>query len=651
MSNKTTSEISELLPDSYTEVRKNSMFRVIRFQGDEFNRLKAYETLKLSDSQRTILNQLLLSSASTNAILMSKFLANLQDKGIKYAPQTFRRIVSELRQKKILMEEPLTHLGEPMPQAKIICFTDLEECIKHRDEEELKRLNAISGAEKRSKDIESQNRSLDARNMSRELRRMDNKYMARGAIYVEDVIPPEVHEISPARPNGLTHSGKTYNSHGGGGSYQFEASSTTQIPTENAISTLIVLVNLAVAYNSKMISQGRFSKPFEESEFPAHVLDILNVKGIKDSGQARERIREHIFWISETFYYITDLDGVFKNENLDHIYQQRRFQFFSDITSNADEAPSVVNGRAIIKPNLYFLTFNSIIEKILKEADTFFTIPWELMKADTLVLFFYMHLRRKQVSSEVFDIDMLREHMSYEGSLSVFKEKLESGFVDANLTSKDGDDFDFNVGGYHITNRVAQDGTLQYKIICDEEEMITLTGATYNKAKGKLNAPTIPNPLKTASELKLSINKKSKITDFANKYVTPESQRSKLFRAVDFGDKTLHGVTQYDSEEYKDMLVELVAQKTNLSRTEAKEVLDSLRASVNLLSYKDLVITPEAFNDFSEYLTKATGITYGNLYILHLVRGYRKKKFTLWLEKKYVELAVDFWNELPLKDD
>lgn len=642
MSNQTTSEISELLPDTYTEVRMNSMFRVIRFQGDEFNRLKAYETIKLSDSQRTILNQLLLASANTNAILMSRFLSNLKEKGIQYAPQTFRRIVSELRQKKILTEEALTHKGEPMPQAKIICFTELNECIKHRDEEELKRLNAISGSEKRSKDVESQNKSLDARSMSRELRRMDDKYLTKGAIYVEDVIPPEVREISPARPNGLTHSGKTYNSRGGGGSYQFEASSTTQIPTENAISTLIVLVNLAVAYNSKMISQGRFSKPFEESEFPVHILDILNVKGIRDSGQARERIREHILWISETFYYITDLDGVFKNENLDHIYQQRRFQFFSDITSNADEAPSVVNGRAITKPNLYFLTFNSIIEKILKEADTFFTIPWELMRAETLVLFFYMHLRRKQVSSEVFDIDMLRESMSYEGSLTHFKEKLECGFIDANLSAKKDDDYDFNVGGYHIANRVAQDGTLQYKIVCDEEEMITLTGAIYNKAKGKLNAPTIPNPLKTASELKLSINKKSKINDFAHNYVTHESQRSKLFRAIDFGDGNLHGVTKYDSPEYQDLLVELVAQKTNLSREEALEVLDNLRASVNFLSYKDVVITPDDFEGFNQYLIRATGVTYGSLYILHTVRGYRKRKLMLWREKKYVELAVDF---------
>ncbi|EOA8958790.1 replication initiator protein RctB domain-containing protein [Vibrio harveyi] len=639
---KLTSEISELLPDTYAGLRKNSMFRVIRFQGDEFSRLKTYDSIKLSESQRTILNQLLLASASTKALLMSSFLSSLKEKGIKYAPQTFRRIISELRQKKILMEEPLTHLGEAMPQAKIICFSPLKECIKLRDEEELKRLNSLTSSEKRSKDIESQNKSLDARNMSRELRRMDNKYLSKGAIYVEDVIPPEVHEISPARPNGLTHSGKTYNSHGGGGSYQFEASSTTQIPTENAISTLIVLINLAVAYNSKMISQGRFDQPFEESEFPAHILDILNVKGIKDSGQARERIREHIFWISETFYYITDLDGVFKNENLDHIYQQRRFQFFSDITSNADEAPSVIDGRAIIKPNLYFLTFNSIIEKILKEADTFFTIPWELMKADTLVLFFYMHLRRKQVSSEVFDIDMLREQMSYEGPLAVFKEKLESGFIDAKLVAKKENNFDFNIGGYHITNKVSQNGTLQYKIICDEEEMITLSGARFNKAKGKLNAPTIPNPLKTASELKLSINRKNKTSDFVNNFVIPESQRSKLFRAINLGNDQIYGITKYDSPEYREMLVELIVQKTNLAREETISVLDSLHSSINFLSYKDLIITPEDFKSFSHYLTQAIGVNYRNLEILYIVRGYRKKKLTLWLEKDYSQLAIDF---------
>ncbi|CAH7399321.1 conserved hypothetical protein [Vibrio chagasii] len=642
MSSKLTSEISELLPDTYKDVRPNSLFRVIRFNGDEFSRLKTYESIKLSKSQKIILNQLLLESARTEAILMSNFLANIKEKGITYAPQTFRRILSELKDKRILTEYPLTHLGEPMPNAKILCFAELDVFIQYRDEKELQSLNSMSGSEKRRKDVESQIRSLEAHNMSSEMRRLDGKFLAKGAIYVEDVIPPEVREISPVRPTGLKHSGKTYNSHGGGGSYQFEASAITQIPTENAISTLIVLVNLAVAYNSKMISQRRFSKPFEESAFPAHVLDILNVKGIKDSGQARERIREHILWISETFYYITDLDGAFKNQNLDHIYNQRRFQFFSDITSNADEAPSVVDGRAIIKPNLYFLTFNPIIEETLQEADTFFTIPWGLMKADTLVLFFYMHLRRKQVSSEVYDIDQIREQMSYEGSLRVFKEKLESGFLDAQLGASESDDYDFNVGGYYITSRVAQDGTLQYKIECNDEEMISLTGATYNHSKGKLNAPTIPNPLKTATELKVSLNKKNRVKDFVSKFVTVDSQRSKLFRTLDLGDDQLLGVTRYDNNEYQELLAELVHSKTDLSKDVAQELLYELRASLNLLSYQDVVITQEHFEAFDAYLTRATGISHGNLYILHVVRGYRKKKLNLWLEGNYVELAVDF---------
>lgn len=642
MSDKPTSEISELLPDSYQELRLTAIFRVIRFDGDEYTRLATYETMGLSKSQKTVLNRLLLVSSKAHAVLMTKLFEDLKSDGLSYSSQTFRRILAELRDKKILKQIPLMHNGQALPQAKIICFESLDEFAKFRDEQELQKLNAVAKSDKRQKDIASQNLSLKARNMPLELRRADEKFYPSGVIVAEQIIPREVKELSPARPNGIRKIGKTFDSHGGAGKYQFEATATTQVPTENAISTLIVIVNLAVAYNSKMLSQKKFSTPFEESEFPVHILDILNVKGIKDSGQARDRIREHILWISETFYYITDLEGVFKNDNLDHIYSQNRFQFFREISSNADETPEIVNGSAIIKPNLYFISLNETIEKVLKQSDTFFAVPWSLLKVDTLVLFFYMFLRRRQVSNEIFDLEFIREDMSYEGTLAVFKEKLEEGFCKAGFVAEDGEAFDFNVGGYYITTSVTEDGTQQYKVVCVDKEMMTLSGSQYNEAKGKLNAPTIRNPLKTVHELKDSINKRTKYADFVNMFVDPSSLRMSLYRILHFGDGVAHCVSRYDNEDYKNLLVELVVSKVDLTRDEAREFIDVLRSAVNFITYQDLVVTQDDFEEFRKYLDRCTGLSFGTLRILQKARSYRKKKITTWLEKRYVEIAVDF---------
>jgi len=633
-------EISKLLPNEYESMNLKLMFRVLRFNGDEFNNTAIYDELSLSNSQSNVLNQLLLASAKLKAQTMADFTRSLEKKGFEIAPQTLRRIFSELRKKHILKEEPLFHEGEQLKNAAIFYFGPIAEAVAHNDKIVLDKLSSKPNA-KRKADMDSQAVALSKRNLLPSDSRLDKKHLPKGAVFSDGIVPAEIERISPSRATGKRHVAHTFRTRGGKGKFHLEAAAPDQVATKSAIATFLVTINLAIAYNSKMITQEKFKTAFEESEVPAHILDIISLRGMKDSGQARKRIRQQIEWLRSTIYKATDLKGIFNDNNLEKIFQQTDYQFYTQISSNADEAPKIVNNKSVVSPNLFFLTFNKHIETVLKEQKLFFSLPWELMGADTIVLFLYIHFRRNRIEDEVIVLDVLREQMYYESDTKTLDETLTKELTKSNLHTPD-EEADFNLYGYYMTRSIDPDGGIQYRVRCNNEEMVRKSGAQNPEKLG--SSPTVYNQLyatKSTSEIREALRDDMAFTEFHKTYITHDTQRAKLFRKV-MTSSGEYAITHYDDNSYRQKIVTIVATELGCSEGYAENLLTSLAGKVQPISYGDMTISQDLYDEFIQYL-KDNGVrVISNFAILDRARNYRKKKVELWYNRMFDHLLEDF---------
>ncbi|MDK9789896.1 replication initiator protein RctB domain-containing protein [Vibrio sp. D431a] len=636
-------EISELLPNEYEKLNLKSKLRLFRFTGEEHKNVLTYEKLSLNSSQTTIIRQLLLASSTTKGLTLKSFANILKEKRLKFAPESIRRIIGELKQRKVIEEVEVTLHGNLLKQPRCFQFCDIAETIREADEREFAKLKDKSVNEKRSTDIVAQREALERRGLSLDDCRSDKAYFPSGAMYSDGLVLKEIQEISPDRANGIKFRGRTFDNNSG--KFHLEAKAPDQIATKGAIATLVVIINIAVAYNSKMLTQRRFQVPFEHKEFPVHIVDILELRGIKDSGQARKRIRNQISWLRETIYRASDLKGIL-DRNLTKIFKQSDYQFFIQVTSNADEAPVIENDKAKASPNLYFITFNPILEKELCEEETFFSLPWRLMQASELLLFVYINFRRRKIEDEVITLEVLRELMCYEANADKFQEKLEKE-LNAGGFNLDGGDADFNLCGYYIKKSVNQSGEQQYRITCNEVEMIEESGAIGNRSTPeivnplKLRPDQIASTIKTAEEMKVALNHQSAYQEFVRKYVVKHTLRTKHFRRLSFGNEEL-AVTYYDSDQIINSLAKSISGKIGGNADIFLEFTNAMRSELHPVKFGEQEVSYELFWDLIEFL-KDRGVTaISPVGVLEVTRTYRKLKVMHWVNREFDQLVADF---------
>ncbi|WP_318493622.1 replication initiator protein RctB domain-containing protein [Photobacterium leiognathi] len=633
-------EISELLPNEYKSLNLRSKLRLFKFNGNEIDDFFVLiNQLSLSKTVFNVVCQLLILSKDQKVITFSSFTDYLPKHGIKVSGSSLRRIVKELRDKQILRDEPVYHENELLKNIAVVTFTDPKQAIAHHDQALVqKTLDKLN----RTTDLKTQKESLTRRNLELADARLDKNYLTPGVIFSNAIVPKEIHSISPSQARGQRHMGETFRNKSG--AYHVESAAPDQVATKEAIATFLVTLNLAIAYNSKMITLRRFGQPFEQPEFPAHIVDILSLRGLKDGGRSREAIRKQIECLRTTIYKITSLSG-FQGHNLEKFFNQEDFQFYTKVTSNADEAPRVVNNRSQLKPNLYFLTLSRDIEKELKAQKLFFVLPWVLMKVDSIVLFLYIYLRRNKIQDEVLLLGRLKDEMFYEGDVkkldNVLSSELDkSGFRNNNLD----EDYDYNLCGYYLTKSSCPDGNIQYRVKCNEREMIESTGSIFREHKGN-NAPTLINPIQcnTSSEIKMALSNQLAFNVFKDTYVTDDSKRSKLYKNI----HTRSGVasltlTYYDNESVRSKIVTILANELNCSDHYMKQIIERLSLELNPLKFKDRYIDKELFNEFMEYLKSNNVELVSHYSIISKASKYRSAKIQSWLNRDFKILLGDF---------
>ncbi|MCE7536072.1 replication initiator protein RctB domain-containing protein [Aliivibrio fischeri] len=399
-----------------------------------------------------------------------------------------------------------------------------------------------------------------------------------------------------------------------------ETRSSKNIMTVDDLMTLFALFTLTVQYHDHHQDDYHIQTKTMGNKTPIYITDILTLRGKKDSGPARDSIRESIDRIEFTDFQLHELTGRWLSENMPKGFKSDRFRFLARTITASDEAPKEgKDGEIKIKPNLYILVWEPSFYDELLTKDYFFLFPPEILKQHTLVFqlysFFRSRLARRMTDnlllSEInqklarnvdwrrFSLDLIRE-----------LKKLAKDKVTEEL-------FIVNLWGYHLTISMLDSSEklpdYQIDIRCDPEEVIRYSRARTTNAGKRNMAPTMPNPLRNEIMPKQDLDQLSTIIDgeFEPIKRNDPSKSGRLGRRVKLrkhsaeinADELTITLTKYTSEQALERSITALSAMTGHSSSsisdECKELLDKLdylKVAGEILPYETLSKTIEFYN-------------------------------------------------------
>ncbi|MGF1764685.1 replication initiator protein RctB domain-containing protein [Aliivibrio kagoshimensis] len=400
-----------------------------------------------------------------------------------------------------------------------------------------------------------------------------------------------------------------------------ETRSSKNIMTVDDLMTLFALFTLTVQYHDYHQEEYQIQNRVMANKTPIYITDILALRGKKDSGPARDSIRDSIDRIEYTDFQLHELTGRWLSENMPEGFKSDRFRFLARTITASDEAPREGDdGEIKIKPNLYILVWEPSFFDELLTKDYFFLFPPEILRQHTLVFqlytFFRSRLSRRMSDSMLlselnqklarniewrrFSIDLIRE-------LKKLSEKTVADTL-----------FAVNLWGYHLTvEQLDSDGKhsdYQIDIRCDPEEVIRYSRARTTNAGKRNMAPTLPNPLRNEIIPRQKLDELSEIIDgeFEPIQRKEKTGSSRLGRRVKQrkhlveinADELTITLSKYTSEEALQRSITALSAMTghpvSAILEECRgliEKLDWLRVSGEPMTYEMLSRTVELYND------------------------------------------------------
>ncbi len=399
-----------------------------------------------------------------------------------------------------------------------------------------------------------------------------------------------------------------------------ETRSSKNIMTVDDLMTLFALFTLTVQYHDHHQDDYHMNAKQMPNKTPLYITDILSLRGKKDSGPARDSIRDSIDRIEFTDFQLHELTGRWLSENMPEGFKSDRFRFIARTITASDEAPTEnASGEIRIKPNLYILVWEPSFFEELLTKDYFFLFPPEILKQHTLVFQLYTFFRSRLVRrltesmllSEInqklarniewrrFSMDLIRE-----------LRKLSEGKTTEDL-------FVVNLWGYHLTITTIMDKgkvqDYQINIRCDAEEVLRFSRARTTNAGKRNMAPTLPNPLRHELVSKQKLQELAEIIDgeFEPIQRKDPSPRGRLGRRVKLkkhlveinADELTITLSKYTSPQALERSITALSAMTGHPFASIKEECDELMSKLDwlhvgeeVLPYETLSKTIELFN-------------------------------------------------------
>ncbi|WP_087025418.1 replication initiator protein RctB domain-containing protein [Thaumasiovibrio subtropicus] len=442
-----------------------------------------------------------------------------------------------------------------------------------------------------------------------------------------------------------------------------ETRSSKSIMTVDDLMTLFALFTLTVQYHEHHISEYELQNKRLDNKTPVYITDVLALRGKKDSGPARDSIRESIDRIEFTDFQLHELTGRWLSENMPEGFKSDRFRFVARTITASEEAPREgEDGSIKIKPNLYILVWEPSFFEELLTRDYFFLFPPEILRQHTMIFQLYTFFRSRM--SRRLNDSMLLSELNQKLARNIEWRRFSVDMVRelrklAEHQVKEGV-FTVNLWGYHLTILPDEDDKkypdFRIDIKCDPDEVIRYCRAkTTNQGKRTL-APTLPNPLRNEILPKQQLDQLSEIIDGEFEPIQRKAKRTpgRLGRRVKLrkhlveinADELTIVLSKYTSEEALKRSITALAALTGhgvAAITEEcqgyLEKLDWLRVGETKLSYELLSQVVETYNKQSEQR---------HLSIERLISGLavRRKVSKLILEGHYNQQVMNALDEI-----
>ncbi|WP_059122102.1 replication initiator protein RctB domain-containing protein [Vibrio sp. MEBiC08052] len=402
-----------------------------------------------------------------------------------------------------------------------------------------------------------------------------------------------------------------------------ETRSSKNIMTVDDLMTLFALFTLTVQYHDHQREEYHLNAKQIPNKTPLYITDILSLRGKKDSGPARDSIRDSIDRIEFTDFQLHELTGRWLSENMPEGFKSDRFRFLARTITASEEAPvEGADGEIKIKPNLYILVWEPSFYEELLTRDYFFLFPPEILKQHTLVFQLYSYFRSRM--SRRHHDTMLLSELNQKLARNIEWRRFSMDLIRElrRLSEGKGDDdlFVVNLWGYHLSVRsIHTKGKLsdyEVDIRCDVEEVLRFSRARTTNAGKRNMAPTLPNPLRHEMVSKQKLEELASIIDgeFEPIQRKAPSPRGNLGRRVKLrkhlveinADEITITLSKYTSQEALERSISALSAMTghspSLIREECQELIDKLdwlRVGDTALPYETLSKTIELYNSRS----------------------------------------------------
>jgi len=403
-----------------------------------------------------------------------------------------------------------------------------------------------------------------------------------------------------------------------------ETRSSKNIMTVDDLMTLFALFTLTVQYHDHHREDYHLNAKQIPNKTPLYITDILSLRGKKDSGPARDSIRDGIDRIEFTDFQLHELTGRWLSENMPEGFKSDRFRFLARTITASEEAPTEgEDGRIRIKPNLYILVWEPSFYEELLTRDYFFLFPPEILKQHTLVfqLYSYFRSRMSRRHSDSILLSELNQKLARNIEWRRFSMDLIRELRHLSEGKSSEAVFAVNLWGYHLTikslEKKGKVADYHVDIKCDVEEVLRFSRARMTNVGKRNMAPTLPNPLRHEMISKQKLEELATVIDGEFEPVqrrTP-SPRGNLGRRVKLrkhlveinADEITITLSKYTSPEALERSITALSAMTGHStktiRDECSELiekLDWLKVDDDIIPYETLSQVIELYNSRNE---------------------------------------------------
>jgi hypothetical protein len=403
-----------------------------------------------------------------------------------------------------------------------------------------------------------------------------------------------------------------------------ETRSSKNIMTVDDMMTLFALFTLTVQYHDHHRENYHLEISQAPNKTPLYITDILSLRGKKDSGPARDSIRDSIDRIEYTDFQLHELTGRWLSENMPEGFKSDRFRFIARTITASEDAPveDAQSGEIRIKPNLYILVWEPSFYEELLTRDYFFLFPPEILKQHTLVFQLYSYFRSRM--SRRHSDSMLLSELNQKLARSIEWRRFSMDLIRELKKLSEGQGtqnrFDVNLWGYHltITSVYKNDALIDYQvdILADVEEVLRYSRARTTNAGKRNMAPTLPNPLRNELVSKQRLEELSTIIDgeFEPIQRKARSAKGKLGRRVKLrkhlveinADEITISLTKYTSPEALERSITALSVMTGHSPSSIRDECEDLIQKLEWLKVEDNVIPYETLSRVIELYNAQT---------------------------------------------